>query len=123
MSDHDMQHILVVDNDESVRDDLVRDLEQSGYSTVTTWSGVEALSLLRTQKFAVLLTDEYLPDMYIGKFLREVSHLPIQPTVFVMQVKPANDICSYDAQFFRVVKKGQAAKAVQRLGSMHYDSN
>lgn len=117
------QQILVVDNDEDVRSSVVRDLEACGYEAVTTWSGVEALNLLRSIKFAVLLTGEYLPDMYIGRFLAEVSRLPIQPTVFIMQVKPTQDVCSYESQYFRVITKGQAAEVVRKLGTIRHDCN
>ena len=41
-------------------------LHEAGYETITTWSGLEALELLKSQKVDILLVSSYLPDLYIG---------------------------------------------------------
>jgi DNA-binding response OmpR family regulator len=57
----------------------------AGYDAISTWSGLEALDLLKSGKIHVLLVSSYLPDLYIGDFLARVRSLPIQPCSIVMQ--------------------------------------
>jgi len=79
------KRVLIVDNDEKVLWTLQRVLENSGFDTYATWSGYEALDLLQTEDFQVLLVDDYLPDLHSSDFLSRVANLPIQPWVVVMQ--------------------------------------
>jgi len=111
------QEVLIVDNDE---DDLLAldgELKELGHAPMTTWSGIEALSLLQSRRFDVLLVDSYLPDMYIGDFLERVSQLPARPKIWVMQAKPTQDTCIYESQCFSVVGKRQVAQIFERLGT------
>lgn len=78
-------NVLIVDNDERVLMTVQELLENEGFNTVSTWSGQEALSLLRSGRFDVLLVDDYLPDLHAHDFLKRVGSLPIQPWVVVMQ--------------------------------------
>lgn len=77
--------VLIVDNDEGVLVRFQELLENEGFNTVSTWSGNEALSLLRSGCFHVLVVDDYLPDLHAHDFLERVGSLPIQPWVVVMQ--------------------------------------
>jgi DNA-binding response OmpR family regulator len=62
--------ILIVDDDQDVLIALERLLEDQGYRTVTAWSGQEALSLLNSQSFDLLLLDRGLPDLDSAEVLR-----------------------------------------------------
>jgi CheY-like chemotaxis protein len=53
------KRVLIVDNNEKVLFTLQRVLENSGFDTYATWSGCEALDLLKTQDFQVLVNDAY----------------------------------------------------------------
>jgi len=77
--------VLIVDNNERVLYTVQELLEDSGFDTRTTWSGQEALELLATRDFDVLVVDDYLPDLHAGEFLRRVQGLPMQPWVVVME--------------------------------------
>jgi len=55
--------ILVVDDDEIVRKLCETVLTQAGYELMLASSGVEALSLLRTQRPSLILMDMMMPDM------------------------------------------------------------
>jgi CheY-like chemotaxis protein len=79
------KRVLIVDNNEKVLFTLQRVLENSGFDTYATWSGCEALDLLKTQNFQVLVVDDYLPDLHSSDFLSRVARLPIQLWVVVMQ--------------------------------------
>jgi CheY-like chemotaxis protein len=55
--------VLVVDDDEMVHKLFKIILEQEGYKLMLATSGVEALSLLRTQRPNLILMDMMMPDM------------------------------------------------------------
>ena len=79
------RRILIVDNEESVQAALTDLLNKAGYETLATWSGIEALRLLESCQFDVLLVNDYLADLYLSDFLKRVSLLQIPPRVVVMQ--------------------------------------
>jgi two-component system, cell cycle response regulator CpdR len=58
-----MAHILVAEDNDSVRDYVVRALEGAGYKVQSCMDGGAALALLRTQKFELLITDIVMPVM------------------------------------------------------------
>jgi len=57
-----MNHILVVDDEASIRESLEGILREEGYSVASTASGEEAIVLLRDTPYDVLLLDILLPD-------------------------------------------------------------
>lgn len=81
-------NVLIVDNDDRILWKFQQLLEDAGFNTTATWSGHEALGLLRSGVFDVLLVDDYLPDLHSHNFLDRVNHLPIQPSIVVMHNAP-----------------------------------
>ena len=77
-------NVLIVDNNDQVLWNFQQLLENTGFNTVATWSGHEALDLLRSGVFDVLLVDDYLPDLHSHDFLEQVNRLAIQPSIVVM---------------------------------------
>ncbi|MGH9587066.1 MAG: sigma-54-dependent transcriptional regulator [Acidobacteriaceae bacterium] len=57
-----MNHILVVDDEASIRESLEGILREEGYAVTSTASGEEAILLLRDAPYDVLLLDILLPD-------------------------------------------------------------
>jgi sigma-B regulation protein RsbU (phosphoserine phosphatase) len=55
--------ILVVDDDESSREMLARRLRRSGYTVSAVANGVQALALVRRQKFDLVLLDMIMPGL------------------------------------------------------------
>lgn len=55
--------ILIVDDDDAIRDAMQEFLEASGYSTTAVKSAEQALDLLITKKIQVVITDIMLPGM------------------------------------------------------------
>jgi len=92
-------NVLIVDNDDRILWKFQQLLENSGFNTTATWSGHEALNLLRSGVFHVLLVDDYLPDLHSHDFLKRVNHLPIQPSIVVMHNEPpkADDLRCYES--------------------------
>lgn len=76
---------LIVDNDENIQRLLQGILHDLGFKTRTTWSGYEALALIKSDHLDVLLVDDYVPDLHFHDLLKRVGHLPIQPWIVVMQ--------------------------------------
>jgi CheY-like chemotaxis protein len=85
MQSEGKKRVLVVDNNEPILATFQKVLERAGFDTHTTWSGREALTLLQSKEFDVLLVDDYLPDLHASDFLNRVGRLPIQPWIVVMQ--------------------------------------
>jgi len=99
MRQEEKKKVLIVDNNDVVLGSIQATLENAGFDTLATWSGVEALELLRSGEFDVLVVDDYLPDLHAHDFLERVTQLPIQPWVVVMQAtKPSpSEVRRYEA--------------------------
>lgn len=107
--------VLIVDNEDGVRMALEARLQEAGCCPTATWSGVEALSLLKSSPFDVLLVDDYLAHLYVGEFLKQVSELPVQPRVLVMQANPTKKGIRFrgTAQVWPIVDKTEIAEVVE----------
>ena len=58
-----MIRILLAEDDDAMRQYLARALERSGYAVHSVDRGTEALPLLETETFDLLLTDIVMPEM------------------------------------------------------------
>ena len=85
-----MHRLLILDNDDHHNQRLQKIFSFGGIYVFGTWSGREALGLLHSSVFHVLLTSDYLPDIHAGEFLRHVSRLPSGPRVVVMRGSSGN---------------------------------
>lgn len=113
-------NVLIVDNDDRILWKFQELLGNKGFDTRATWSGHEALAMLRSGKFDVLLVDDYLPDVHQHDFLQRVSRLPAQPSIVVMHGAPPNyaDTQSYDALgVTEVVDKSNTENVCQAVSS------
>jgi CheY-like chemotaxis protein len=112
--------VLIVDNNERVLPIFHQVLEKAGFDTYSTWSGREALALLESQEFDVLLVDDYLPDLHTNAFLHRVNQLPIQPRIVVMQASAptVGQLRQYILPGARaVVRKHHIAEVCKAVGS------
>lgn len=73
--------ILVVDDEEMVRNVLVRLLRIKGHNVVAAESAPAALEMLQTQSFDLIFTDQGMPDMsgreFAASVRRALPHIPI----------------------------------------------
>jgi DNA-binding NtrC family response regulator len=77
--------VLVLHNDEREASKLEALLEQNiDCKSWVTWSGLEALRLLEAGRFDVLVTDEYVPDLYIGSLIERVAALLSPSQILVL---------------------------------------
>ncbi len=68
-----MQRILVIDDEESIRDLLEDFLESKGFEVTTTHDGESGLELLKEDKFDLFLLDLMMPGMSGLDVLKEAS--------------------------------------------------
>jgi len=74
------QTILVVEDEDTLRETLAYQLEQDGYRVVTAADGGSALTEFRSQKPNLVLLDLMLPElsgMEVARILRRESAVPI----------------------------------------------
>ena len=75
-----VNHLLVVDDNDSLRNLLGASLEEHGYRVTTAADGPEALTLAQTTRFDLVLLDIILPrinGLQLCQQIREQSHVPI----------------------------------------------
>jgi DNA-binding response OmpR family regulator len=61
MEESPNKRILIVDNDEQESNKLEAMVQHAGYDPITTWSGLEALELLKSQKVDIVPLEN--PDL------------------------------------------------------------
>jgi DNA-binding NtrC family response regulator len=81
-------HVLVVEDDETLRDLLGQALQGWGYQTVAVSSGGRALELLETQLFEVAVVDIHLPEMDGVEVLRHLKRHDPSIEVLIMTGDP-----------------------------------
>ena len=116
-------NVLIVDNDDHILSKFQQLLEDAGFNTTTTWSGREALGLLSSGVFDILLVDDYLPDLHPHNFLERVNRFPIQPSIVVMHCEPPrpDDLPHYQSLgVSELVNKRDPAKVCQAVSYCQY---
>jgi CheY-like chemotaxis protein len=79
------KRILVADCHEDVLIILERLLEDAGFDTTTVWTAAEALKLVDSHAFDLVLVNEYLPDAECEDVLRALQKRGRQIPCVVMQ--------------------------------------
>ena len=85
MAESRNKRVLIVDNNEEESKRLGAILQRAGYDSMATWSGLEALELMKAEEYDILLVSSYLPDVYVGDFFERLKRLPVRPCSIVMQ--------------------------------------
>lgn len=79
-----LHRILVVEDDEDMRENLRRLLDGAGYEVRLAMDGVEAITLLQMQPCHLVLTDLVMPGMGGLEMLKEIRKQdPSLPVVFL----------------------------------------
>ena len=79
-----MEHILIVDDEASIRESLQGILEDEGYKATTSPSGEDCLELLRKLSFDVILLDIWLPGIDGLEALETIRALDDPPEVIMI---------------------------------------
>ncbi len=77
-------HILLIEDEADVRSSIKAQLEGEGHQVVETESGNEALSLLESSQFDIVLTDVMLPDTNGIELVQRLNQLSHHPVTIVM---------------------------------------
>jgi two-component system chemotaxis response regulator CheY len=88
------RQILVVDDDESIRDLVMMALAAEGYEVVSALNGVAALDWLAASRPAVILLDMRMPIMNGWEFARAYAQLP-GPRAPLVIMSAARDAAGY----------------------------
>lgn len=85
------QRILVIDDDESVRDLLDTFFKDQGFDVTTAANGKEGLELLKKESFDLFIVDLIMPEMGGIDLLRAVSNLNIDtPSIVITAFATVN---------------------------------
>ena len=76
-----MVRVLLAEDDEAMRTYLARALERSGYQVSTAATGLEALNLVESGTFDLLLTDIVMPEMHGIELAQKAQALDPAPKV------------------------------------------
>lgn len=79
-----MSRILIVDDDRGTRHLLRGILTKAGFDTLVAKDGVEALSLLKSKRFDLMLLDVWMPRMNGLDLLEKLGTRKTRPRVVVM---------------------------------------
>src|SRR5215210_3883375 len=78
------KHIMVVEDDEAIRQLLKYHFEDAGYQAVGAENGKKALSLINGVSFELITLDLAMPEMNGNEFLAKLSQLsPSTPVIIV----------------------------------------
>jgi CheY-like chemotaxis protein len=78
------KRVLVVDDEEPIRSLVSAFVRHLGHASQTAASGPEALRLLETSKFDVVVSDFSMPDMNGDQLVEEIRKRGLDvPTVFI----------------------------------------
>jgi DNA-binding NtrC family response regulator len=78
------RRILVVDDDAAMRIVLERTLTRDGHDVTLAINGADALRVLETSSFDLIITDLVMPDVEGLQLLREIRKRPSAPKVIAM---------------------------------------
>jgi DNA-binding NtrC family response regulator len=78
------EKILIVDDEEGMREFLTYMLEEESFQVSTAASGMEALEKVRQEEFALVLADIKMPGIDGLEMLRRIKEIDEQTVVIVM---------------------------------------
>ena len=109
--------LLIVDGNEQESSELVHLFEALGQEASATWSGRHALDHLASQRFDLLLVDQFVADMYVGDLIERVLRMANHPRVAIMKTGGKSKTIRYDKSLgeCRFVEKGQSDQMPQML--------
>lgn len=84
--------LLVVDDEEAIRNALRRFLVQQGYEVATAASGEEALEILQRQRITGMLLDVNMPGISGVELVPQIMEL--EPTIAILMLTAVNDATS-----------------------------
>ncbi|MBD3216602.1 MAG: response regulator, partial [Candidatus Lokiarchaeota archaeon] len=84
--------VLVVDDNPMNRDLLARQIEQHGHTVAMAENGLQALDMLQTQDFDLVLLDVMMPGMNGSQVLEKLKAHPDFSHIPVIMISALNDL-------------------------------
>ena len=84
------EHILLVDDEEDIRDVLTIALEDMGHGVITAENGMEALKKFKNQDFSLVLTDIKMPGMDGIELLKKIKQ--VSPDTEIIMITGHGDM-------------------------------
>ncbi len=79
-----MKSIIVIEDDEFLRDNITAILEGEGYAVSNAANGLEGLNLIKNGKFDVIICDVLMPGIDGYEVLKRVNDMPLKiPPAFI----------------------------------------
>lgn len=103
--------VLVVEDDEAMRDLLRRMLERKGFAVETAPNGSEALKLFRERPVDVVITDMIMPEMSGFDLIRTM--IADRPSVRMIAISGVEDRIAYLKMATRLGAKAALQKPVE----------
>ena len=94
-----MAHILIVDDDEAVRELLKQALAHAGHTSDEARNGSEGLELARQRPYALVILDRSMPRMNGLEVLQIFRASPALKALKVLMCTSANRISEIDEAF------------------------
>lgn len=102
--------ILVVDDSATMRDVLTHHLQSGNYMVSTAFSGEQALEILKTEQFDVIITDLEMPGLDGFALIRAISELDFEPAIILLS--------QHNARVLQSAKELAMAYSVNVLGTV-----
>ncbi|MFC0522358.1 response regulator transcription factor [Pontibacillus salicampi] len=81
------QHILIVDDEESIVTLLKYNIEQAGFTTDVAYTGSEALDKASKQSFDLIVLDVMLPEMDGMEVCKQMRQTQVQTPILMLTAK------------------------------------
>ncbi len=109
--------VLALDSDPEFLVALEHVLEAAGLDTTTTWDAAEAISLLASEPFAVLLVGEHPPEVCCTEVLKRLQDIKRCPVLIVLETDSrqleAQYLCAVGA--YAVIPKWKYERIVETV--------
>jgi EAL domain-containing protein (putative c-di-GMP-specific phosphodiesterase class I)/CheY-like chemotaxis protein len=104
------KRILVVDDSATMRDMLTQFLQSGDYMVATATGGQQALDLLKTERYDVIITDLEMPGMDGFGLIRSVGELDWDPAIIL--------VSQHDERALHSARELAMAYSVNLLGTL-----
>ncbi|HEX76757.1 MAG TPA: response regulator [Dehalococcoidia bacterium] len=110
------KRILVIDDEENIRQLFKETLEGSGYHVTTAQSGTEALELLNGWNFDLIFVDLKMPGMNGAETFRQIRQIDSSMPVVIITGYPISDLMKQALEQgpFGIMRKPFSALDIQR---------
>jgi DNA-binding NtrC family response regulator len=99
--------LLIVDDDDGMRDTLLDILEEEGYRVALAEDGLTALDAIKSARFDLVLMDIVMPRMNGVEVLKHVKSIDEDVLVIMMTAYAGNDLIEQAMELgaYRVLRK------------------